>query len=150
MNNHKIKAIVKIKGNANYPMIKGIASLMPHHNGTLIRIQLMGLPSLHKNNYFGLHIHEKGRCMPLHGKQPFSEAMAHYNPENDLHPQHAGDLGNLYSNQGICQMSLFTQRFSVQDVLDKALIIHLHHDDLSHDSSGHAQERIACGKILRF
>lgn len=136
-----------IKGSAAYPNLKGIVDFIPQKNKTMVRIQVIGLPNNNKNNYFGFHIHEKNQCLPLQGNNPFSEAGSHYNPENDLHPQHAGDLGNLFSNNGSCQMSILTQRFTVSDILQKTIMIHSHPDDLSHDPSGHSGERIGCGVI---
>ena len=147
--NRQVNAAAIIRGSSAHPNLRGIVEFIPQRNGTMVRIQLMGLPDNDKNNYFGLHIHTAGRCQPNSGRNPFNEAGNHYNPENDLHPQHAGDLGNLFSNNGLCRMSILTQRFSVEDILNRTVIIHTMPDNLSHDPSGNSGVRIGCGIIFR-
>jgi Cu-Zn family superoxide dismutase len=83
---------------------------------------------------------------------------AHYNPENtehgDLAGGHAGDLGNIKTDeQGNCKMSLKTDKFNVDDILGRSIIIHEDKDDLGlgefEDSktTGHSGSRIACSLI---
>lgn len=47
-------------------------------------------------------------------------------------------------------MIFFTDRFRVEDVIGKAIIIHQGPDDYQSQPSGNAGKRIACGIIERM
>ena len=114
----------------------------------LIHINLKGLPP----GPHGFHIHEYGDL-----SEGCNSACVHYNPTGANHggladsDSHAGDLGNILADdQGICQMDIQTNKFQIQDILGRSLIIHAYADDLGvHDTvesktTGTSSERIAC------
>jgi Cu-Zn family superoxide dismutase len=78
---------------------------------------------------------------------PFSEAMTHYNPNNCLHPFHAGDLPPLFGSRGYAFSVFLSDRFSLSDVLGKTVIIHGNPDDFTTQPSGNAGEKLACGVV---
>lgn len=98
----------------------------------------------------GIHIHAIGACTP-----DFGAAGSHFNPTDALHPQHAGDLGNLTANRaGIGWMSIHTSNvtllagpLSLNDADGSALIIHEGPDDLHSHPTGNSGGRVACGVI---
>jgi superoxide dismutase, Cu-Zn family len=98
----------------------------------------------------GIHIHAIGACTP-----DFGAAGSHFNPTDELHPNHAGDLGNITANRaGIGWMSLYTDRvtlsagpLSLNDADGSALIIHDGPDDLHTHPTGNSGGRVACGVI---
>jgi Cu-Zn family superoxide dismutase len=115
-----------------------------------IKVDIKGLA---KNHLHGFHIHESGDL-----REGCKSCCAHYNPENtehgDLHGGHAGDLGNLKTDEnGNCKISLKTDKFSVDDILGRSIIIHEDEDDLGlgnfEDSktTGHSGARIVCALI---
>jgi superoxide dismutase, Cu-Zn family len=98
----------------------------------------------------GMHIHAIGACTP-----DFAAAGSHFNPTDALHPNHAGDLGNLTANHaGIGWLSVFTTTvtlsagpLSLLDADGSALIIHEGPDDLHTHPTGNSGGRVACGVI---
>lgn len=77
----------------------------------------------------------------------FSDTGNHYNPTEAPHPSHSGDLPPLMlCNGGVCQ-SVTTNRFKVQDIIGRTVIIHNMPDDFSSQPSGNAGIKIACGVI---
>jgi len=98
----------------------------------------------------GIHIHAIGACSP-----DFAAAGSHFNPTDALHPNHAGDLGNLTTNRaGIAWMSVYTSNvtltpgpLSLLDADGSALIIHEGPDDLHTHPTGNSGGRVACGVI---
>ena len=79
----------------------------------------------------------------------FANAKAHYNPQNCLHPYHAGDLPPLIENNGYSYMSVFLNKFKVKDVIGKVIIIHDMPDDFTTQPSGNPGTKIACGVIKK-
>jgi len=105
----------------------------------------------------GIHVHDVGVCDPS-GPEPFATAGGHFNPTGTQHGgpddpnAHAGDLGNITSNE---ELTLTTDRFmmlegpmSLRDVDGSALLIHAQEDDLTTDPAGNSGGRIACGVIV--
>mgnify|MGYP003382211826 CR=1 FL=1 len=98
----------------------------------------------------GIHIHAIGACTP-----DFAAAGSHFNPTDALHPNHAGDLGNITANHaGIGWMSISTPNVtltpgprSLLDADGSALIIHAGPDDLHTHPTGNSGGRVACGVI---
>lgn len=66
------------------------------HNGTIVAADIRNLPD--GNAFHGFHIHE-GTCQGTKA-EPFAQADGHYNPTNAMHPQHAGDMPSLLTNDG--------------------------------------------------
>lgn len=143
-------ATAHIRGSSQYPDIKGIAQFYQLIHGVLMVVEVMGLPSSEdacKGGIHALHIHEGARCR---GNQndPFADAGMHYNPNDCEHPYHAGDLPPLFENQGYAMTVFFTDRFKVEEVLGKTVIVHENIDDFSTQPSGNAGAKIACGEII--
>lgn len=140
--------MVEIKGSYKYPDLMGKVKFYEYKEGSLVKLEIEGLPNENKNNFFGFHIHEGNKCDD--GKTPFESAKGHLNPENDKHPNHLGDMPIIYSNNGYAYMEFYTSRFTPNMVLGGVVIIHKEKDDLKKDPAGNSGERIGCGKILRI
>lgn len=80
-------------------------------------------------------------------KDPFANAMAHYDPEGCPHPYHAGDMPPLFGNNGFAFSAFITDRFSIREIIDKTVIIHSAPDDFMTQPSGNSGAKIACGVI---
>ena len=84
---------------------------------------------------------------PPMGMQAFPNTGNHYNPDNVPHPEHAGDLPPLLSNNGYAWMSFYTGRIDPNEVIGRSLVIHSMRDDFSSQPSGNSGDKIACGVI---
>lgn len=78
---------------------------------------------------------------------PFADAMPHYDPNGCEHPHHAGDLPPLFENNGFALSLVLTDRFSVDEVIGRTVIVHADPDDFTTQPSGNSGEKIACGVI---
>jgi len=133
----------------------GDLTLTQEVDGVKVAVEARNLPP----GFHGFHIHAVGKCEP-----PFTSAGGHFNPANQTHPIHAGDLPNLLVDaDGKASAVLKTARFKVADLFDadgSALIIHADPDnhanvparyrpdpDASTLATGDAGGRIACGVI---
>ena len=142
-------ATADIRGSEEYPLIRGTALFYQTRAGVLVTVYATGLPR--KRNaceapVFALHIHSGESCTGDR-TDPFKDAKTHDNPNNCLHPHHAGDLAPLFGNQGTAFSVLLTDRFSVRDIFGKTVIIHRNPDDFITQPSGNAGTKIACGVI---
>ena len=81
------------------------------------------------------------------GKEYPDLSGSHYNPKNCAHPFHAGDLPPLLENNGYAYMSVLVNKFKINDIIGKVLIIHDMPDDFTSQPSGNSGSKIACGKI---
>ncbi len=138
-----------LKGSATHPNIHGTVRFYQTRNGVLVAAEIGGLPHAHdicQHPVFGFHIHEGSQCEgDMH--DPFSGAMAHYNPTDCDHPFHAGDLPPLFGNHGYAFSVFLTDRFLLSEVIEKTVIIHGNPDDFTTQPSGNAGEKLACGVI---
>lgn len=134
----------------NSEKIHGIVIFTQKKEHVSIHIDIKGLK---KNALHGFHIHEKGDL-----REGCKSCCAHYNPTNTEHAGlkggHAGDLGNIKTNNlGICDMTIHTNKFIIDDIVGRSIIIHEDEDDLGlgtfEDSktTGHSGTRIACAVI---
>lgn len=142
-------ATAKISGSDKYKNIDGKVVFEQTNNGVLVTARIYGLPHSEdkcKNGVFGFHIHEGGSCSG-NENDPFSDAMSHYNPQKCPHPYHAGDLPPLFENNKMSYLSFLTDRFTVDEIIGKTVIIHSNPDDFTTQPSGNAGEKIACGVI---
>jgi len=60
---------------------------------------------------------------------------------------HEGDLPPLMSYSGKAYMAVITDRFMINDIVGKTLVIHSDRDDFTTQPSGNAGTKIACGEI---
>ena len=96
---------------------------------------------------FGFHIHSGSQCGG-NMQDPFADAGEHYNPNGCMHPYHAGDMPPLFGNNGYAFQIFLTDRFTVNDIIGKTVIIHSEPDDFRTQPGGNSGSRIACGQIL--
>ncbi len=145
------QASADIQGNESYPDISGAVRFYQTDEGVIVCAEINGLPHSGQpcqERVFGFHIHEGGSCTgDLH--DPYSNAMSHYNPGGCAHPCHAGDLPPLFGNEGFALSLFLTNRFAINEVIGKTIIIHDRPDDFTTQPSGNSGEKIACGVIRK-
>lgn len=145
-------ATAEIKGSEKYRSIRGKVDLYDTYGGTLLVAAIYGIPSevTEKNGGFhGFHIHDGESCTG-NASDPFANAGQHYNPKKLPHPEHAGDLPPILSNNGTAWMAFYTTRFYPEEVIGKTIILHDKPDDLHSQPSGNSGEKIACGEIAAW
>lgn len=149
-------AVAEVKGGPLAPNIKGEVYFVDVPYGTEVFVQIIGLPDYQPSNAntspigpFGFHLHEENCCNVGDPNNPFTCAKGHYNPTNQPHGNHAGDFPVLFSNNGLSRMSFFTNKFKVNDIIGKSVIIHENPDDYRSQPSGNSGKRLACGVIKR-
>lgn len=133
------QAIAEIRGNG----IGGTVWLSQQGNGVLVTADISGLP---REGFFAFHIHEGPDC----GGADFADTGGHFNPAQVPHPEHAGDLPPLLSGGGRAYLSVLTDRFCVEEVLGRTVVIHSGTDDFRSQPAGNPGEKIACGEIRRY
>ena len=147
-------AVAYITGGPLAPNIRGTVTFTEVPNGTEVSVEVQGLPPYKPAvggnppvGPHGFHIHENGTCTVGNTSEPFMPAGEHWNPTNQPHGNHAGDFPVLFSNNGHSRMIFFTNKFSVAQVIGKAIIIHESPDDYRTQPAGAAGRRLACGII---
>lgn len=141
----KPQACSEIRGSKSYNSISGIVKFYQTANGTLVYAVITGLPD--KTVFHGFHIHSGEECSG-NSDDPFANAKSHYNPNTSTHPNHAGDLPPLINNNGFALSIFISDRFTVEEIINKTIIIHEKPDDFTTQPSGNSGEKIACGKII--
>lgn len=136
-------AAAVIRGGESAPHLRGEARFYQKRGGVLTAVQLSGLPE--SGSFFGLHIHEGRNC----GGEDFSGTGGHYDPADRPHPLHAGDLPPLLNCGGNAYLVTLTDRFSLQDVVGRTVVIHSAPDDFRSQPAGNAGEKIGCGVIRK-
>lgn len=122
--------------------------------------------------FHGLHVHAIGKCeknstdpADSSKKGAFLSAGGHWNPTNVSHPDHHGDLGNVYADKrNRVNQTLVTDRFRVRDLFDSdgsALVLHAGADNFANVpdrkggpdeetlKAGDAGGRAACAVLAR-
>ena len=101
------------------------------------------------------HLHQNGDC----SAPDAASAGGHWNPTSQPHGQwghdghHLGDLGNLeVGADGVGTLTLTTDCWTIgggapNDIVGKAVVIHLGVDDFTSQPSGNAGGRVGCGVI---
>ena len=79
----------------------------------------------------------------------FANAKTHLNSTKCPHPFHIGDLPPLLENNGYAYMNVLINKFKIQDIIGKVLIIHEMPDDFTTGPTGNSGTKIACGKIIK-
>ncbi len=144
-------AVALIEGDANNSGIQGLVKFYQAERGVFVVADILGLPSSEepcKNDIFAFHVHSGSSCSG-NGEDPFSDAGTHYNPEGCAHPHHAGDMPPLFGADGRAFLAFLTDRFTVNEVVGKTVIIHNGPDDFTTQPSGNAGDKIACGIISK-
>lgn len=135
-----------IKGNAQNPDLNGMVRFYyTTYSGILIEAQIFGLPDGNlpgSGSFYAMHIHEFGDCSGA-----FDHTGMHYNPKGTMHPDHAGDMLPLLGNQGYAFSVFYDKRFSIEEIIGKAVIIHEKPDDFTSQPSGNSGAKIGCGEI---
>lgn len=97
----------------------------------------------------GIHIHETGICDPT-TDPAFDSAGGHYNPTDEEHGDHAGDLGNITADDdGTARFQETTDEFTLDELIDEdgsAIIIHAEEDENDPEGESYGA-RIACGVL---
>lgn len=146
-------ALAFLQGSRTHPALHGRVGFYPTPEGVLVAAEVQGLPAPKdpcQSPVFGLHIHEGGICGSGGGENAFAAAGGHWNPAGCPHPYHAGDLLPLWGAHGIAFMVFLTDRFGIEDIIGKTVILHSSPDDFTTQPSGHAGARIACGVIHSY
>lgn len=142
-------AKAKLRGNAIYPEIKGEVKFYHTAFGVLVAAEIFNLPATDEkcgNRIFAFHIHSGESCSG-NGDDEFADAGSHYNPDGCPHPYHAGDMPPLFTSGSRAFLSFLTDRFTVNEIVGKTVIIHDGPDDFTTQPSGNAGNKIACGEI---
>lgn len=145
------QAAANLTGSVSYPGLSGAVRFYQTDGGVIVLAEVAGLPKSDascQERIFGFHIHEGNDCGG-NMDDPFADAMSHYNPGGCKHPYHAGDLPPLFGNDGHALSMFLTDRFSVDEVIGRTIIIHDHPDDFTTQPSGNSGTKIACGIIRR-
>lgn len=144
-------AVADVRGSEEYQALHGEVYFYQTAVGVLVAAQILGLPAADSpchESVFAFHIHSGDSCS---GDQddPFKNVLTHYNPGGCTHPNHAGDLIPLFGNQGYAFEIFLTDRFSVNEIVGKTVVIHSNPDDFTTQPSGNAGKKIACGEIVK-
>ena len=138
-------AVARITGGAEAPQLSGCAQFYQENGCVLVAARISGLPRESETGFFGFHIHQGRDCSGA----GFSGTGSHYNPADRAHPEHAGDLPPLLECRGNAYLSFRTDRFSVNDIIGRTVVIHSNLDDFHTQPAGNAGKKIACGVIRK-
>lgn len=144
-------AKAEIKGGKEYKGIKGVVNFKQTKKGVIVTARIEGLPTSEdkcRGRFFGFHIHTGTSCTG-NATDEFANTLGHYNPNNCKHPLHAGDLPPLLENKGEAYMSVLVDKFDIEEIIGKVVIIHDMPDDFTTQPSGNSGTKIACGKIVK-
>lgn len=148
-------AIANMKGGPLAPGIRGTVIFNDVSGGTVVYANISGLPNYKPSDVnslpvgpHGFHLHQKGNCIVVDYSEPFEEAGDHWNPTNQPHGNHAGDLSVLFSNKEIADMCFFTNKFKVKDIIGLSVIIHENPDDYQPSGNAGRKTSVWCYKVL--
>ncbi len=135
-----------IRGSYKYPEIYGIAEFYELNGGVFMIWEINSIPHKSTHSIHGFHIHTGSSCGGS-GHEPFPESGTHFDKTGAPHPYHSGDLPPVFANNGYAFGSVFTDRLTPKDILEKTIIIHSSPDDFTSQPAGNSGEKIACGVI---
>ena len=138
-------AVARIQGGMEAPRLSGCVQFYQRNGCVLIVAEISGLPRESETGFFGFHIHQGESCSGT----DFSETGSHYNPVDQVHPKHAGDLPPLICCRGNAYLAVKTDRFTVHEIIGKTVVIHSDPDDFHTQPAGNAGKKIACGVIRK-
>lgn len=136
-------AVARIMGGEEAPQLSGCVRFYQENECVLIKAKISGLPKANETGFFGFHIHQGRDCSGA----GFPGTEGHYNPLGQGHPEHTGDLPPLLWCRGDAYLSVKTDRFSVNEIIGRTVVIHSDPDDFHSQPAGNAGEKIACGVI---
>ncbi len=142
-------AIANVRGGSNYPAVGGKVEFYHTPFGVLVSADIHGLPVSQErcgNDIFAFHIHGGELCSG-NNEDEFADAGTHYNPDGCPHPYHRGDMPPLFTSGKKAFLSFLTDRFTVDEIIGKTVIIHDKPDDFTNQPSGNSGMKIACGEI---
>lgn len=132
----------RIQGGTEDPQLSGCVRFYQGRGCVLVVAEISGLPES-DTGFFGFHIHRDESCSGV----DFSRTGSHSNPTGQVHPKHAGDLPPLLACHGNAYLSVKTDRFSVNEIIGRTVVIHSDPDDFHSQPAGNAGKKIACGVI---
>ena len=138
-------AVAKIRGGVEVPKLSGCIRFYQQKGCVLIVAEIFGLSRENETGFFGFHIHQGESCSGT----DFSGTGSHYNPVDQVHPKHAGDLPPLMCCRGNAYLAVKADRFTVHDIIGKTVVIHSDPDDFHTQPAGNAGRKIACGVICK-
>ena len=137
-------ATAHISGGETAPSISGEVRFYRQRVGVLIVADISGLPH-NESGFYGFHIHEGYNC----SGENFASTGNHYNPSSLPHPRHAGDMPPLIYCNGNAFLAFITDRFGIDEIIGRTVVIHSAPDDFKTQPSGDAGTKIACGVIFK-
>ncbi len=141
-------AAAYIRGGKGHTSITGTAAFYKTERGVVAVTEVSGLGDFGRE-ILACHIHSGGSCSGT-AQDPFANAGTHYNPEGVPHPYHAGDMPPLFCAGGYAFCAFVTDRFTIDEIIGKTVIIHSKPDDFTTQPSGNAGSKIACGVIRKL
>ena len=134
--------------------VNGVVDFIQKSKYLLIKYKIYNLT----NGYHGFHVHKCGDLT-----QGCKSGCEHFNPYNKNHGtlksnnSHAGDLGNIKSNNKLVICSIKTNKLSLnndkKNIIGRMIIVHKDKDDCGKGDNaeslktGNAGKRLACGII---
>ena len=121
------QATAQILGSEKYDSLRGVVSFYDIGYAILVTSSFYGIPDQPGNCrhlVLGFHIHEGTSCTGT-GDDP------------------------IFVNDGTAWGAFVTTRFTIREILGRAVIVHAMPDDFHTQPSGDSGEKIACGIIRR-
>ncbi|WP_157805812.1 superoxide dismutase family protein [Bacillus sp. mrc49] len=142
----------------------GTVNFTEEGNAVLIQTALEGL----EPGYHGFHIHENAICEAEAKDGPFTTAGGHFNPTDETHSHHAGDMPPLFVKEdGTAKFTATLDNMSIDQLKKEelAVIVHANPDNFANIpdryeangqegpdedtlKTGDAGDRQACGIIV--
>ncbi len=138
-------AVARIVGGEEALQLFGCVHFYQENGCVRIVARISGLPKAGRTGFYGFHIHQGRDCSGA----GFSGTEGHYNPTEQMHPIHAGDLPPLLWCRGDAYLSVKTDRFCVDEIIGRTVVIHSDPDDFHSQPAGNAGKKIACGVIRK-
>lgn len=138
-----------------YAVIRGVGVdgqvfFYEYGTGCLLVVEVNGLPNTDCNvGIHGFHIHEGEKCIE-NNDNSFGGVGGHFDINGCMHPYHSGDLPPLFSKDGMSWMTVYVNKFTVNRIIGRTIIIYEKSDDLTSHPSGNAGKIIACGEIIEI
>ena len=109
----------------------GVVKFIQQGSDVLVKADGLSFPGSFATGFKGFHVHATGVCDPAAvdpstgATVPFLSAGGHYNPTSTTHGSHGGDMPVLQVNDDGSAWSRFkTDRFDVEDIVGRAVIVH--------------------------